>query len=266
MSDAAPEETTSPAPRRPSGCCLTLGLLAIPIFFLMMMAGIGQGLVDLSFSLLFGWIAFLRDTVPRISWDWGAIAAGTLFTGLLLILGHSFLSWLGRGIASARGTTFRWPWKWTWCGLGGIALCLLVGMAVAGAAHQIGWIAGRQESLFESRPLKLAHYAQMHEVRRIAVECLKRTNSVEGLRQQMPTLFQDPERRSWRLPATLQSFQLLLLVGSNAAVQGILILPRDPETQRKFGGEYVGQASGGPLKAEALRQFIESNQTNLVAF
>jgi hypothetical protein len=263
MTDTAKANDSAPKLRPQIGC---LCLLGIPIFFLMMMAGIGTGLVDLGFSLLFGWIAFLSHIIPRISWDGGAIAAGILFTGLLLLLGHGFLSWLSQSIAIARGTTFCWPWKWTWCGLMAIGLCFLVGMAVTGAAHQIGWIASSKESLFESRSRKIEQHSQMHRIRGVAVEALQHTNTVDGLRDEMTRLYMDLERPSSRLPATLQSFHLLMLVDSNATVQGILILPRDPETQRTFGGEYLGLDKGGPMRGNELMRFIKANNSHLVSF
>src|SRR5580765_7346559 len=134
------ESSTPSAPQRSRLGCLVV-FLAIPLFFLMMMAGIGTGLVDLGVTLLFGWIRFLSDTWPRISWNAGAIWTTCLCVGLVLLLGHWFLVWLCRSVASTRGKPFSWPWKWTWCGLVGIALCFLVGMAIAGAVHQLGWIA-----------------------------------------------------------------------------------------------------------------------------
>src|SRR5689334_12963767 len=128
--------------------CLVLALVGLPLFFFLMMAGIGIGLLDLTITLLFGWISFIRDVWPRISWNPGSIFTGILCSALIFGLGHWFLDWLSRGIASARGKSLRWPMKWTACGLGAIALCFLIGMAVAGAAHQIGWIAQSEESLY----------------------------------------------------------------------------------------------------------------------
>src|SRR6185369_14493171 len=99
---------------------------------------------------------FLHDTWPRISWDSGAILTATFCVGLVAVLGHSFLEWLCRGIAAARGKTFLWPWKWTACGLVGIGLSFLVGMTIAGAAHQIGWIAESEETPFQDKYRVLA--------------------------------------------------------------------------------------------------------------
>src|SRR6059058_4638886 len=86
------------------GCLLPL--VIVPFFFLLMMAGIGTGLLDLSISLLFGWINFLGDIWPRIAWNWSAICFGILCVCLILVLGQWFLNWLSRSIAIARGKRF----------------------------------------------------------------------------------------------------------------------------------------------------------------
>ena len=267
MSDAK-ESSETPPTRRSRVGCLGLGCVVfVPIFFLLMMAGIGTGLVDLGFTVLFGWISFLADTLPRISWDWGAIGAGVLCTGLIFFLGHRFLSWLSRYIATARGTAFSWPWRWTWCGLIGIALFFLVGMAVAGVAHQIGWIANSEAPLFEDRILgKMGPYVAVSSVKYFAQQCLAGTNEVSALRTELTTKLKEPENRSRWLPSGLQSLHLLMLVGSDAKVEGILIFPRDAEAQRKFGGEYVQRNDNRHVPANELRRFIETNESKLVAF
>src|SRR5438445_13431226 len=94
------EESSTPSASRPSRFGCLAALLVIPLFFLLMMAGIGTGLIDLGITLMFGWITFLGDTWPRISWNWGAIWTAILCVGLVLSLGHRFLDGLCRSIAS----------------------------------------------------------------------------------------------------------------------------------------------------------------------
>ncbi len=241
-------------------------MLAVPVFFLLMMAGIGMGLIDLGVSVLFGWIKFLADVWPRISWNWGAIWTAFLCLGLALLLSHWFLDWLCRGIASARGKTFSWPWKWTVCGSVGIGLCFLVGMAVAGAVHQIGWIAGSEEPLFQDRYRRSAHYMEIQNACYVIERCLKSTSTVESLRADVATTIEAREGRYSVQEPNLQSLHLLMLVASDAKVEGVLVFPRNVDARSTFGGAYQGQAGRQTIPPNDLMKFIGTNENRLVAF
>jgi hypothetical protein len=55
---------------RTLGCLLTG--LGLAFFFLLMMSGIGTGLIELGWALLFGWTGFISRVIPKITWNWGA--------------------------------------------------------------------------------------------------------------------------------------------------------------------------------------------------
>jgi len=264
MSDG--KESSPPLSTRPRNRLLKGCLIPVLVLLLLMCLGI----VPLTFAFLlilpFGWINFLAATLPRVSWDWGTLSLGVLCAGLILWLGHRFFGWLSQHIATARGKNFSWPWRWTWCGFVGVILFFLVGMAVAGAAHQIGWIVSNKECLFEEQPRKMNHYLEMRDVQYVVQECLSDTSTTSDLRQEIAkTLEQRGHQSSW-LPSGMQSLHLLMLVGSNAKVDGILIFPRDPEAQSNFGGLFVGRTDERPVPAKELRSFIETNEARLVAF
>jgi hypothetical protein len=242
--------------------CLVAALVGFPIFFLMMMAGIGIGLLDLTITTLFGWISFIRDIWPRISWNWGSILTGILCSALILFLGHSLLAWLSHGIAAARGKPFRWPMKWTVCGLGAIALCFLIGMAVAGAAHQIGWIAESDEPLYEERPRAIAHYREVRDMGYMVAGCLGGTNTVQSLRACVRDAVKDS---SFHHP-NIESVHLLMLVNSNAQVEGVIVFPRSTEARQRWGGEFQTHTNDEHLSASELSAFVENNVANLIAF
>jgi hypothetical protein len=263
---AAPE---SPAPSR--SCfsrfgCLVLALVGLPLFFFLMMAGIGIGVADLTITVLFGWISFIRDVWPRISWDFGSILTVILCSALILFLGHWFLDWLSRGIASAKGKTFRWPMKWTACAFGAIALCFLIGMAVAGAAHQIGWIAENDEPLYEQRPRAIEHYREVQEMRYMLAGCLNGTDTVQSLRACVQDAMKERRGRSSYHRPNIESVHLLMLVNSNAQVEGVIVFPRDKEARQRWGGEFETHTNDEPWRADVLSEFIKSNEANLIAF
>jgi hypothetical protein len=250
----------------PSLGCLLAVLVGFPLFFLLMMAGIGIGLLDLTITLLFGWISFIRDVWPRISWNWGSIFSGILCSAIIFGLGHWFLDWLSRGIATAKGKSFRWPWRWTACGLGAIALCFLIGMAVAGAAHQIGWIAQSDEPLYEQMPRNFEHYREVNHMGYMLTECLSGTDTVQSFRVRVGNKMEEMRRIGSYYHPDFQSVHLLMLVNSNAQVEGVLVFPRNTEARQKWGGEYDTHINEQHFNPDVLSAFIESNAPNLIAF
>jgi hypothetical protein len=100
----------------------------------------------------------------------------------------------------------------------------------------------------------------------VLAECLSATNTVQSLR----ACIQDNikvrwERSSYHFP-NFESVHLLMLVNSNAQVEGVLVFPRDKEARQRWGGEYATHANDEPLRDDMLSSFIEANEASLVAF
>jgi len=244
--------------------CLLLSLVG---FVFLLMIGIGTGILDLGITLLFGWISLLRDTLPRISWNWGAIVSGIGLIVLILVLGHWFLSWLGKSIASTRAVNFSWPLKWTCCGLAAIGLSFLVGMAVAGAAHQIGWIMSSDESLFHDRFRKFRQYSEMSDLGHLVAGELTDNMLLGDFRTAIIKMVNDPGNKAAYLASGLQSMHLLIRVDEGRKVEGVLIFPRDVEARTRFGGQYVTPSNTQKLQGEAqLKEFIKANEPSWLAF
>ena len=116
--------------KRGLGFVFKLALLVIALFFafVFLAAGIGSGHIDALIALIFGWINFLKRTVPEISWNWDLIGMALFCSVLIVVLGHRFTSWVTSTITSKRELGWRWPWKWTCCGLAMVGLSFLVGI------------------------------------------------------------------------------------------------------------------------------------------
>jgi len=261
MNDAGKESTLTQIAR--SGFGFLLVLVAIVVLFLLMMAGIGEGLIDLGISLLFGWVAFLTETLPRISWKGNAIWIAILCVGIVGGLSHWFLNWLSSSIASSRSKTFSWPWKWTMSCLVAVGLCFLVGMAAAGAAHQIGWIAEADEPLFEDKFRKLRRHWEMQAMAYVVEKSLNTTNTADFLRANVLT---EDERGQLSHRSNAQSLHLLMLMGADAKPEGVLIFPRDSEARQRLGGIYQGLTEQRKMSSDGLLGFIRTNELRLMSF
>jgi prepilin-type processing-associated H-X9-DG protein len=104
---------------------------------------------EIGTDLLFGWTAFLWRVLPdvRIQWEGVAIFAGASLA--LIVVLHSFLSWLTAAIASPEvDRKPRWPCKWTFALTAGILAIFVAGISVVGVTHQSYWLATSNEPLY----------------------------------------------------------------------------------------------------------------------
>src|SRR5258708_1240973 len=243
---------------------IALTTILVVFVFMFMMTGAGSGQLEALLTLLLGWLQFLKRTVPQISWNWDIIGMALLCLGMILFLAHRFLNWITRSIASVRGSSFVWPWKWTWCGSLAVALFFLVGMAVGGTAHQIGWIVSSEEPWYERKPRHLKNLIEMSQLSQKVRQLLLNSTTGEGLRKALWN--SDPEQHGFEgQPSLLQSYNILLVVGVDGKVTGAILLPRSSESQSKVGGHYVTDQDSKPIPAKDLPELIRSYQGKLVA-
>jgi hypothetical protein len=136
--------------------------------------------------------------------------------------------------SSSYGASLRWQRKWVVCGLLLCAFWLLVGMSVAGAAHQLGWMFNSNESLFEDQ-YAMYRAVEINQVEIATRQALLDKNTLPGLRENIQSLLTSPEQSRRRSP--LESVRLLVSLSSSNTVDAVLIVPRD-----KWGRDGVGSA------------------------
>ena len=59
--------------------------------------------LKVAWELVFGWIAFLGRTLPKVMVNWNVIGMSVLCTAVLLAALHSFFAWLARARNARRG-------------------------------------------------------------------------------------------------------------------------------------------------------------------
>jgi hypothetical protein len=239
-------------PRRILGCgCMVWTVVVVFVFFIAMMGG-SFGYFEMGGYLVLGWMGFLQRTLPRIELNWDLIGMGMICLGGILIISQYFLRWVTASIAVRRGTNSHWPWRWTWCGAGAIGVLFLVGMAVGGAVHQIGWISNSPEPLLERK----GPYAALSNLRALEIGMKiashGMTNHV-GMRQLLWDEKEEVIGLSNDSAKILQSAHVLLIAPSNQ-VEGWIIFPRDPALMERFGGTISRHDETTRLTAEQLRE------------
>jgi hypothetical protein len=241
-------------PRRFLGCgCLVWAVFAGFVFLLCALIGV-VGYLEAGVLLFFGWIGFLQRTLPRITLNWDLIGMGVVCVAGILVISHYFVRWLTMSIAASRGAAGHWPWRWTWCGMASLAVLFLVGMAVGGAVHQIGWISSSPEPLMERKAPNSAMYMRMIEVG--MASALDDATNQPSLRQQLWDPASSPVGSMRDRTKILQSYHIMLIAPSNH-VEGCVIFPRDPAMLERSGGTILDENTHERLSAEELREKIK---------
>ncbi len=236
-----------------------IALLYLPVFFMAGQAGV-MGAVAL------GWWRFLNRTIPAISWNWDIVGMSALCLLLVVLLAHGFFRWITKSIASTRGRNWRWPWKWTACGLVGLVLLFLVGMAVGGAAHQIGWLLGSNEAWYEQKPRHLGDLMKLDELEREFRAVLQGANTVDAMRQAMSKSNAESRWRARGEESPIQSCHILFALTNGGIVNGAIIFPREARARSKLGGYYTTQSQSVPVPADQLPALLKQHGDHLLAF
>jgi hypothetical protein len=98
----------------------------------------GSFLVEIPFTLAFGWIPFLRDNFAAMEINPLLLAEAAVCVGALATGGHWFARWLYREMVP--NATVPWRPGWTVAGLGGVLLLFAAGIATIGITHQAAWL------------------------------------------------------------------------------------------------------------------------------
>ena len=250
--------------RRIGRVILWLCLLVFLLFFTLM--SVGPGPIEFVIVLMTGWTQFISRTVPNMAWNWDLVAMAVLCTGLIFFLTQGFLGWLSGRIAAARGATWQWPWKWTACGLMAVGLCFLVGMGVAGAVHQLGWLSSQKESWFE---VKGSDYSGMRELE-IAIQnaLMDAQGDLEQVRRDLRNPGSGYFHKRTGESLLIERFHALLILdgaSSSDKIAGIIIFPRDPKRRSRTSGRYWFGEKNESFLMKELPDLIEKHQRQLFA-
>jgi len=121
-------------------------LLVLVVMFLLTILGIEQFLV-LPLTVLFGWILFLRDVVPQVTWNWELIATGVICLAIFVWGFHRTAMWMRQGTAP---TEVGWRWRWTVTVTLGVMCFFTATIAVIGVLHQSIWLAKTEEPMLRA--------------------------------------------------------------------------------------------------------------------
>jgi hypothetical protein len=195
---------------------------SVAIFILLLIAGVLLPLAALG-TLPFGWLNFLKRTVPEVTVNWSGIGMVILCSGLILVCFHSLLSALTK-------KRFRFRWSVSIFASLWLLFCLII--AVAGISRTIPLLSNEQWHK------RRTSYADLRRASAHASTALYESGgNPHSLRRSLiesaPNWYGDP---LW------EQFEFLV----NSPAQGkspcIVVIPREANARARFGFSIVSEA------------------------
>ncbi len=128
------------------GAILGLGFL----FFCGISSGFGF-LPELAVYIPFGWIGFLRRTLPRVTTNGPELLFGLAVMAAFAGMSHHFCRWLYDNLPRSDSSRLpaQWPLRWTALLVSGIIVLFLMSMAAVGIVHQTVWLVTMPEPFLQ---------------------------------------------------------------------------------------------------------------------
>ncbi|MCC6125150.1 MAG: DUF1559 domain-containing protein [Pirellulales bacterium] len=142
-----------------------VAVLAICCFLLVCM-GLTFPL-EFAFYVLFGWIVFLKNTLPQASVEPAAIAVGAAALTAMIVLLHLFSRGLYRQIHRERPDCPPWKFRWSISIVFLVVSLFTAGICLLVMIHETGWLLMSDKSIIGSA----------------GFEAARRANSVNNLKQ-----------------------------------------------------------------------------------
>jgi len=223
--------------------------------------------VEILIALATGWLKFLVRTIPQVHTNWSSLGMAGVCVASILCSAHWFLRWISRHTRTARGWTesWDWPWKWTWCAFAGFSLMFVVGMAVGGAAHQIGWMASSPEPLVESR--RMRRIMDYNNLRQLEAAVDQAELECKGdVRKMREWLWQANEAFPTKFAEDLRlQYHVFGISQTDGRLVGSLIFPRDGQAFSRVGGHFRFEAKSDNVPPKKIGELIEQYRSRLVA-
>ncbi|NTX01249.1 hypothetical protein [Myxococcus sp. CA040A] len=225
-----------------------LGVIFVMMIFLCM----GQvWVMKVPFLLAFGWLSFLQQVLPEVTFRWGAIAEFLLVAAVLAAGSHLFLRWLWRQLHAEAPGASAWRPRWSVSLLLLGVLLFAATMASVGIGHHVGWLmSGRARLVRSSWPGMEPEGTRT--ARWLCEEARDQLKAGTPDGQLTRKLLADPSLRP------IVEAQYVVPHVSPEGKPVIMVFARDPLVRERDGGVRCGPASFGveTLDAKVLAQWL----------
>ena len=232
---------------------LIIGLFAVVSIFL-----VGLGFLvpfGVLFTLLFGWIRFIRDVVSTATVEWTELFFFILMLFAFVAVLHSFCRWLYGHICEA---STKWKFSWSASITALIFLLFLTTMSTVGIAHQVAWMP--QQSLTKNS----------WEGMRLRRACEKLVSELEQPTEKSEVLQQLQMQVTHRSRQLFSDYSISVIPSKSGKADGLLVtyklsekkLPQSPVVYCRFDQDWSAQT----LQFRQIPQLLDFiNQENYEA-
>jgi hypothetical protein len=144
----------------------------------------------------------------------------------MLVIGTQ---WLCKSLYPITETSRGWRWRWTFAIFASLWLTFGIVIGASGAAKHTRWLIASNEPLYKER---INYFVDMRgaalEMKYLLEEPRENLNGVHG-----HAITSMARRRSPL--GLLDRYQYILLTDASNHIDSALLIPRDPEAQRRFG-------------------------------
>lgn len=205
--------------------CVVLGLVLLP--------ALGREVSTLVYWLPFGWVGFLKRTLPEVSVNWSGLGMVILCSALVLVLSHYLFRWLfNHRVSEVTPTEKAKVWKagWTLCLFCSFWLLFGIVMSSSGLFRTLQWFAASKEPFYVVK-------SGLPELRQAILEVQMACADSDNLQEIHKTYASNASGghighrgTSW------ERFDLILLPGHDQRLKAALVVPRAPAARNgNFG-------------------------------
>lgn len=137
-------------------------------FFLLVCTGC-IGILEVPFYLVFGWIAFLRDTLPQVAVEPAALAVGGVALVLFTILLHFLARWFYSQSAAGEEPPRKWRLRWSLTVAGIVVFAFSAGIGMVALVHEVKWLLSSDEEAMRVPGFAMGRYRSVNNLKQIGV-------------------------------------------------------------------------------------------------
>jgi hypothetical protein len=122
-----------------------LWTIAAFLLLILFLPYILAGGLRLVWTMLFGWLEFLKRVMPEVTVNWSGVGMVALCSVLIVGGLHWLCGWFHRHRSTGREGTGSWRLGWSLALYVFLWLLFIAAMGITGFTHQIGWLVTSKE-------------------------------------------------------------------------------------------------------------------------
>ena len=189
---------------------------------------------EMIWRLPIGWYAFLRRTLPEVTFNWHGVGMTALCSTIIVVAMHSFCGWLYRAMREgghASQGPERWQRRWTAALFAAFWLLFAVVMGAAGLGRQVQRVFQSDQPLYIQRGS--SGWAELKQADGALATAL--VENPTNVAQAQAVFMKGDYERVGTSPTLWESHHLLLFTNRQGQFVGDILFSRNPRDRDRIG-------------------------------